>query len=68
MPTTTIPLGTKVPSFLVWQFVMNYDLIKLFYGWNVLQPKIEWYVQNGFIDAVQYKEITGKDYQAPATK
>ena len=47
---------------------MNYDLIKLFYGWNVLQPAIEWYVQNGFIDASQYKEITGKDYQAPATK
>ena len=47
---------------------MNYDLIKLFYGWNVLTPQIEWYVQKGFIDASQYKEITGKAYQAPATK
>ena len=47
---------------------MNYDLIKLFYGWNVLQPKIEWYVQYKFITPDQYKEITGKDYQTPATK
>ena len=47
---------------------MNYNLIKLFYGWKVLQPVIEWYVQNGFITPDQYKEITGKAYQAPATK
>ena len=47
---------------------MNYDLIKLFYGWNVLKPAIEWYVQYKFITPDQYKEITGKDYQAPATK
>ena len=47
---------------------MNYDLIKLFYGWNVLQPAIEWYVQNGFIKSDQYKQITDKDYQAPTTK
>lgn len=44
---------------------MNYDLIKLFYGWHVLTPAINWYVQNGFIDVDQYKAITGEAYVAP---
>lgn len=46
---------------------MNYDLIKLFYGWNALQPAIDWYVQNGFITPDQYKQITGEAYVAPTT-
>ena len=43
---------------------MDFDTISFFYGLGYLTPNIEWYVQNGFIDAAQYKEITGKDYVA----
>lgn len=46
---------------------MDFDTIKLFFGWNVLTPSIDWYAQNGFITTDQYKQITGKDYQAPTT-
>lgn len=36
--------------------------------WVTGTPAIEWYVQNGFIDADQYKAITGDDYVAPTTQ
>ena len=43
---------------------MDFDTISFFYGLGYLTPKIEWYVQNGFITPYQYKQITGKDYVA----
>ena len=47
---------------------MDFETISFFYGLGYLIPNIEWYAQNGFITPDQYKRITGKDYQAPATK
>lgn len=40
------------------------------YSWNAVKAPttMEWYTENGFITATDYKEITGKDYQAPTTQ
>ena len=47
---------------------MDFDTISFFYGLGYLTPNIEWYTQYGFITPDQYKQITGKDYQAPTTQ
>ena len=44
------------------------NTIAMLYGWGavVAPTTMEWYTVNGFITASDYKEITGKDYTAPA--
>ncbi|WP_203643001.1 XkdX family protein [Levilactobacillus andaensis] len=46
---------------------MDFATIQMFYGWGVLDPKVDWYRENNFLTDDQYKEITGKDYEAPTT-
>ncbi|WP_203639885.1 XkdX family protein [Levilactobacillus wangkuiensis] len=47
---------------------MDFDTISFFYGLGYLYPNIEWYVEHGFINSDQYKQITGKAYVAPTTQ
>ncbi|WP_268914133.1 XkdX family protein [Lentilactobacillus sp. SPB1-3] len=42
---------------------MDFFCINLFYGLGVLNPSIDWYRENGFINDDQYKQITGNDYK-----
>ncbi|MDT7019288.1 hypothetical protein RIN67_03175 [Levilactobacillus namurensis] len=44
------------------------NTIAMLYGWGavVAPTTMEWYTENGFITEFDYKEITGKDYAAPA--
>lgn len=44
----------------------DFNLVQMQWGWGFMQlSDLTWYATNGNITADQFKQLSGKDYQAP---